>query len=203
MALGRDVTLHARSSARADDALAAVPGAAGVVVGDLSSVDGTMAIGGTYDVVVHNAGVLDGPMLEVNVLAPYVLTCLLPRPQRLVYLSSTMHRSGTIRFDGASYGDTKLLDIVLAFAVARRWPGVSSNAVDPGWVRSKMGGGGAPDSLADGASLQVELATSDDPPTGRYLSRRGDTPHVAALDVDVQEQVLAELARRSGVPFPD
>ena len=203
MALGCDVTLHARSSSRADDALAAVPGAAGVVVGDLASVEETRAMAtGSYDVVVHNAGVLSGPVLEVNVLAPYVLTCLLPRPQRLVYLSSAMHRSGRIDFDGPSYSDSKLLDVVLALAVARRWPDVSSNAGDPGWVRSKMGGAGAPDSLADGASTQVELATCADPPTGRYLSRRGDV-HPDALDVEVQERVLAELARRSGVPFPD
>src|SRR6266699_4136639 len=39
-----------------------------------------------------------------------------------------------------AYAESKLLDVTLAFALARRWPEVPSNAVDPGWVPTRMGG---------------------------------------------------------------
>ena len=206
-----------------------MPGAAGVVVGDLSSLAETKAMAvGAYDVVVHNAGVqerdrvvtVDGleRTFQVNVLAPYVLTCLLPRPSRLVYLTSGLEADGEVHLDDLqterrpfrgmqAYADSKALDVVLALAVACRWPDVAVNAVDPGWVRTRMGGGGAPDSLADGAETQVWLATSDEPAaleSGRYLKhRRSLRPNVAATDVDVQEGLLAALERLTGVALPD
>jgi hypothetical protein len=71
-----------------------------------------------------------------------------------------------------AYSDSKLFDVVLAFAVARLWPGALSNAVDPGWVATKMGGPGAPDDITQGAETQVWLAVSDDPRalvSGRYF----------------------------------
>jgi NAD(P)-dependent dehydrogenase (short-subunit alcohol dehydrogenase family) len=46
-----------------------------------------------------------------------------------------------------SYSDTKLHDVLLAFGVARRWPGVLSNALEPGWVPTKLGGAEATDDL--------------------------------------------------------
>jgi NAD(P)-dependent dehydrogenase (short-subunit alcohol dehydrogenase family) len=230
-----EVVLHARSEARGREALSAVPGAAGVLVGDLASIAQTRALaeqanaGGRFDAVIHNAALgyqvsgrsetEDGlaALFAVNVLAPYVLTALMIRPARLVYLSSGMHTGGDAslddlqwsgrRWSGAqAYSDSKLCDLVLCFAVAARWPGVLCNAVTPGWVATKMGGRGAPDDLDLGADTQAWLAVSDDPAarvSGRYFYHRTQRPaDAAASDPGVQEALLSECARLSGVALP-
>jgi NAD(P)-dependent dehydrogenase (short-subunit alcohol dehydrogenase family) len=223
IAEGHEVVLHARSEQRALDALAAAPGAVEAVHGDLSSIDQVRAVAeqanrhGTFDAVIHNAGVgyreprrietVDGlsHLFAINVLAPYLLTSLMALPKRLVYLSSGMHRGGdpstedlqwsTRRWRGAqAYSDSKLWDTVLAFAVARLHPELQSNAVEPGWVATKMGGAGAPDDLAQGDETQVWLAVSDDSAalaTGRlFYHRRPIDASPAASDVDVQDRLL-------------
>ncbi|RZS90942.1 NAD(P)-dependent dehydrogenase (short-subunit alcohol dehydrogenase family) [Motilibacter rhizosphaerae] len=226
--LGHEVVVHGRDDARGRAALDAVPGAAGVVVGDLSSLASTRALAqsaGAYDVVVHNAGVggdgkrettVDGlsRIFQVNVLAPYVLTALLPAPQRAIYLSSGLQASGRLdlddpqwerrRWDGMqAYCDSKLADVLLALWVARRSPGTVSNAVDPGWIRTAMGGRGAPGSPEEGADTQVWLATSDEPAavaSGRYLKgRREQQPNPAARDERLQDRLVELCARLSGV----
>ena len=204
--------------------------------GDLSSIAECRQIAervnalGAFDAVIHNAAVgdrerrrietVDGlpHVFAINTLAPYILTALIRKPKRLVYLSSGMHRSGdpslkdlewsARRWSGSNaYADSKLYDVILAFAVARKWSRVLSNAVDPGWVATKMGGPGAPDDLDAGAQTQVWLATSNDPEamvTGQYFyhrKRRAVEP--AARDEKLQERLIAECARMSGVPFPD
>jgi NAD(P)-dependent dehydrogenase (short-subunit alcohol dehydrogenase family) len=147
----------------------------------------------------------------VNVVAPYLLTALMTRPDRLIYLSSGMHHSGRADLSDAgtrrwSYGDTKLLDAALAVAVARRWPSVLSNAVDPGWIKTRMGGAGAPGDLDQGSATQLWLATSDDPAatvTGRYFKdRHEEQPAPAVLDQRFQDELLALLARTTGVDLP-
>jgi NAD(P)-dependent dehydrogenase (short-subunit alcohol dehydrogenase family) len=229
------VVLHARSRERASEALAAVPGAEAAVIGDLSSIQETRDVAdqvnglGTFDAIIHNAGIgyrerrrletVDGlsQVFAVNTLAPYILTALINKPKRLVYLSSGMHRSGdpSLRdlawkerpWNGSdAYADTKLHDVILAFAVARKWPDVLSNALEPGWVPTKMGGAGAPDDLDAAPRTQVWLATSDEPAarvTGQYfyhLKRRATDP--AASNEAIQDRLLSECARLSGVPFP-
>ena len=229
------VVLHARNSERASEALEAVPGAETVVVGDLSSIRETRDIAdqvnglGPFDAVIHNAGVgyrerqrgatVDGlPLVfAVNTLSTYILTALINRPKRLVYLSSGMHRGGDSSlkdllwkertWNGSSaYADSKLHDVILAFAVARKWKDVLSNALEPGWVPTKMGGPGAPDDLDAGPKTQVWLATSDEPGarvSGQYffhMKRRAADP--AASTESVQDRLLAECAKISGVPFP-
>jgi NAD(P)-dependent dehydrogenase (short-subunit alcohol dehydrogenase family) len=229
---GHEVVLHARSQARARDAQAGAPGSAGVLVGDLAvlgetvKLAGQAAAAGPFDAIIHNAGVgyrqpqriatPDGlsNVFAVNVAAPYLLTALIPRPRRLVYLSSGMHRGGDPglddlqwerrRWNGSqAYADSKLLDVVLAFAVARRWPDVLSNAVDPGWVATRMGGPGAPDDLSLGALTQAWLAVSDDPAatvTGRYLyHQQARDTHPAARDESEQEGLLGACARLTSV----
>ncbi len=150
-------------------------------------------------------------------LAPYLLTALMTRPERLVYLSSGMHRGGDADLDdlqwtrrawnGAqAYSDSKLFDIVLAFAVARRWPGVLSNALEPGWVPTKMGGPGAPDDLSLAPVTQAWLAVSDDPAatvTGSYFfHQRPREVNPGAHVVAVQEGLLERCAQLTGVPLP-
>jgi NAD(P)-dependent dehydrogenase (short-subunit alcohol dehydrogenase family) len=208
-----------------------VPGAAAVVVGDLACLSETRALAeaatqqGPFDVVIHNAGVgggvdrrqvtVDGleRIFQVNALAPYVLTALMARPARLVYLTSGLESQGVLdladlqyerkRWDGMqAYSDSKLCDVVLAFAVARHWPGVICNAVDPGWIKTRMGGPGAPDPLPLGAETQVWLATSDEPAataTGRYLKRRAELrANPVAYDEALQERFLGVCAGLSG-----
>jgi NAD(P)-dependent dehydrogenase (short-subunit alcohol dehydrogenase family) len=223
---GHQVVLHGRNRARADEALSRVRGALTAVVGDLASIAETKSLAvqvnelGPFDVVIHNAGVYhesrgirtaDGlpEMFVVNSLAPYILTCLIERPKRLVYTSSGMHRSGdgSLRdLASSSYSDTKLQNIILAFAVARKWPGVLSNAVDPGWAATKMGGRGAPVSIEEGARTQVWLAKSQEREalvSGRYFShQRPGSFHPSAADPAVQDKYLSECARLSGIVFP-
>ena len=189
---------------------------------------------GRFDAVIHNAGIgyreprrirtEDGlaHVFAVNVLAPYLLTALigragLERPGRLVYLSSGMHRGGDAwlddpqwerrRWNGAqAYADSKLLDVVLAFAVARRWPGVLSNALEPGWVPTKMGGPGAPDDMSLAPVTQAWLAVSDDPAAtvtgGYFYHQRPRDTHPAARDVEVQEDLLGYCAGLTGTELP-
>src|SRR6202030_584739 len=178
-----------------------------------------------FDAVIHNAGVgyreprtetVDGieHVFAINVVAPYLLTALIHPPHRLVYLSSGMHRGGDPnlgdllwrdrRWNGSqAYANSKLFDVVLAFAVARLWPHVLSNAVDPGWVPTKMGGLSAPGDLEQGAATQVWLAVSDDRDakvSGRYFyHKRTRVAHPAASDVTVQNGFLAACEQLTGV----
>ena len=80
-----------------------------------------------------------------------------------------MHESGLPKLDSfkthierINYSDTKLHVVMLCKAVARNWSDVYANAVNPGWVPTKMGGSGAPDSLQKGYETQVWLAESND-----------------------------------------
>ncbi|WP_160663532.1 SDR family NAD(P)-dependent oxidoreductase [Pseudarthrobacter sp. ATCC 49987] len=216
---GHHVVVHARNA----DRLAAVRdlldrGATGVV-GDLSDLEQTRDVAdqvnhdGPLDAVVHNAGVFNGPhILQVNVIAPYVLTALIRRPRRLIYLSSGMHRGGHAALSGidwggqgpgVSYSDSKLYVTALAAFVARLWPEVLSNAVDPGWVPTRMGGPGAPDDLRLGHLTQEWLATSEDPEAltsgGYWHHQHRRKAHPAVYDQQLQSELVDSLARATGV----
>ena len=155
-------------------------------------------------------------VFAVNVLAPYILTALVERPDRLVYVSSGMHRGVRPRmhdllwtkrsWSGASaYAESKLCDVLLAFAVARRWPNVLSNALEPGWVPTKMGGRSAPGDITKAHVTQAWLATSDDPlarSSGNYFfHQKLREPNSVARNVELQEELLADCARISGIRF--
>jgi len=236
VAQGHQVVLHGRDAERAHEAMQAVEGAEAAVSGDLSSIEGTTLVArqvnqlGQFDAVIHNAAVgyreprrietVDGlpHVFAINTLAPYILTALVDKPRRLVYLSSGLHESADTRLDdllwqqrswqgSSAYSDSKLHDILLAFGVARRWSGVLSNAVHPGWVATKMGGSGAPDDLKAAPRTQAWLAVSDEPAasvTGEYffhMKRR--EPSAAARDADLQDRLIEVCERLSGIRLPD
>jgi len=93
----------------------------------------------------------------------------------------------------------------MAMAFASRWPNVMVNAVDPGWVPTKMGGAGAPDDLQMGADTQAWLAASEEPlarVTGKYFHhRQRQRCSPVAHDPAVQARLLAYLDKISGVPL--
>jgi short-subunit dehydrogenase len=131
IAQGHQVTLHARNSQRAAQAVAAVPGAEGVLIADLSSISQTKKLAsdanktGVFDAVIHNAGIGYGESKQVsedrishvfaiNALAPYILTCLMERPKKLIYLSSGLHTGG----------DASLTDVT--WSTRKRWNGMQA-----------------------------------------------------------------------------
>jgi len=213
---GHQVVLHARNAQRAKDAQAACPGSEAVLVGDLASLEQTKQLAaeanklGPFDAVVHNAGIMHGRgIFAINTLAPYVLACLMDRPQRLVWVSSGMHRGGRVELDrlaAAGYGDTKLHDVMLAKAFARRWPDVQSNAANPGWVPTKMGGYSAPGDINVGVDTFVMLALGEGAAkgvTGKYFtSSKVDKSAKLGDDVGLQDQLIEKLEELSGVSLP-
>src|SRR5271169_5799123 len=152
---GHRVVLHARNADRAEDARRELPQAEGVVVGDVETIAGAKEVAaqanalGRFDAVIHNAAVgyreghrvtADGlpHVFAINTLAAYILTVAIARPKRLVYLSSGLHHGAQANLDdilwrrrrwngSTAYGESKLHDVLLAFAVARLWPDVQSN----------------------------------------------------------------------------
>ena len=234
ISMGHQVVLHARNEDRAKAAIQAVPGAEKVLIGELSDMKETKKLAkqvnelGSFDAIIHNAGIYRVPyeatskdglplLFAVNSIAPYILTALIQRPERLIYLSSGMHKSGdacenvlNALLEGRnipSYSDTKLHDLILTLAVARKWPKVAANAIDPGWVPTKMGGSGAPDNLIKGFETQVWLAVGEDKEatlSGRYLHHKKERDcNPQARDEKIQEKFLSVCEQITGISFPD
>ena len=219
---GHRVFLHARNTESAHRAVEATPGAAGIFTADLTDPDAVknMAMHANrvqrYDAVIHNAGVYRGSpqeIFKVNTLAPYLLTCLMERPQRLVYLSSGLHFQGTAPREGmgtgripVTYADSKLFIVMFCRYLARKWPAVYANAVDPGWVPTRMGGRNAPDDLRQGYETQVWLASGQQDAagvTGQYFHHRQKRRYLPlADDNSLQDLLVGMCAKVSGVPFP-
>jgi len=221
IAQGHQVVLHARNEKRGQEALDKVPGAEGVVTADLGNVDETKQLAskvnalGKFDAVIHNAGVYNAPPKEiftVNTLAPYILTCLIQKPERLIYLSSGMHLQGHSKLESfksdisrITYSDSKLHVLMLCKTVARKWSHVYANTLDPGWVPTKMGGQGAPDDLQQGYETQVWLAVSNDEKakvSGRFFHHKKESRYNPEADnVALQERFLDLCKEITGVSF--
>jgi NAD(P)-dependent dehydrogenase (short-subunit alcohol dehydrogenase family) len=229
---GHDVVLHARSRERAAALRGLAAAAAGVVTGDLASAAETRELAGQVnrigrmDAVIHNAGVYLEPSrgttadghattLAVNTLAPYLLTALIGRPDRLIYLSSGLHhRAGAASLrdidwtgrpwnPGQAYAESKLHVTALALTLARAWPEVLSNAVDPGWVPTRMGGPAATGDLRLGYLTQTWLAVSTAAAAtvsgGYWYHRQRQPPAPQARDPAFQDQLMDRLAALTGV----
>jgi NAD(P)-dependent dehydrogenase (short-subunit alcohol dehydrogenase family) len=231
---GHEVVIHARNAARAADARKNLPKVAAIVVGDLETIAGAKDVAaqanalGRFDAVIHNAAVgyreserltADGlpHLFAINTLSAYILTALIERPKRLVYLSSGMHHHADANLDdilwrkrrwngSTAYAESKLHDTMLAFAIARRWPDVFSNALEPGWVPTKMGGAGAPDDMDQAHRTQVWLAAGDDPKanvTGEYFYHlKHRKPNPQAHDAALQDRLIEICAEISGASLP-
>jgi NAD(P)-dependent dehydrogenase (short-subunit alcohol dehydrogenase family) len=229
---GHQVTFHTRSQKRADELKRKLPAASDVVTGDVATLSAMRAVAdqvnriGRHDALIHNVAIgyrephralTEDGILEifaVNTLAPYLLTALIERPKRLVFLSSGLHSSGnpdvgdlqweTRRWNGMqAYSDTKLQDCWLAFGMARRWSDVLSNALEPGWVATRMGGPGAPDDLAKGAETQAWLAVSDDEAAkvsgGYFFHKKPKAVSPNARRTDLQDRLFDACRKLSGV----
>ena len=217
---GHSVVLHARNEARAKDAIAQNPSAETVLIGNLSNESEVRLLAhetnklGTFDAVIHNAGVYQANsdlIVKVNLLAPYILTCLMNPPKRLIYLSSQMQAGGHTKLNelasyspSINYSDSKLHILMFALAIARLWPEVQSNAVDPGWVPTKMGGANAPGDLIKGFKTQVWLAVdSEINYSGKYFFHKETHPYnILADTIEDQDQLLKICEQLTGIPFP-
>lgn len=228
---GHDVILHARNPARANDLRRNVGHGVKIVTGDISTIAGALDIAdqvnaiGEVDAVIHNAGLgadrklsltVDGlpDLFGVNVLAPYILTAKITGPSRQVYISSDMHFVSPDLDDMlwrrrswngyTAYSESKFYVTALAFAVARRHPDIQSNAVDPGWVPTRMGGAQAPDDLDQGASTQVALVSAENGKlanlTGQFFYHMGVLePQQGTRDIEIQKRLLDLCQDLSGI----
>lgn len=139
-----------------------------------------------------------------DTIAPYLLTALMATPGWLVYLSSSMHRGGSTDLTKpttarGSYSDSKLWVTALSAALAHRWPGTSTHAVDPGWVPTSMGGAGAPDDPTEGHRTQVWLATApgSTPFTGGYWHHHRTQNAAPVVHDDAFRAALRLCSKRS------
>ena len=231
---GHKVVLHARNVARAENARRELPKTEAIVIGDVETIAGAKEIAaqvnalGRFDAVIHNAAVgyreghritADGlpHVFAINTLSAYILTALIQRPKRLVYLSSGMHHHADANLDdilwkerhwngSQAYAESKLQDTMLAFAIARLWPEVLSNSLEPGWVPTKMGGPSAPDDMDQAHLTQAWLAASDDPKacvTGKYFYHlKQMAPNAQANNTGLQDRLIRICTEISGMALP-
>ncbi|MDN4476432.1 SDR family NAD(P)-dependent oxidoreductase [Demequina sp. SYSU T00192] len=228
-ALGYEVVVHGRDAARTEVALAAAPGAVAGVTGRLDSLASTRLLAddargrGPYDVIVHNAALgpdQDRPILtedglerivQVNVVAPYLLCALLSMPRRMVIIGSDSAAQGEPRVDLSppdpwngrqAYANSKLLATMLAFELAARHTDRPVNVVHPGWLRTRMGGPQAALPISDGADTPVWMLTSDEAVPrrgGQYVHKRHAEPAPpAAHDLALRAALVERLAQVSG-----
>jgi NAD(P)-dependent dehydrogenase (short-subunit alcohol dehydrogenase family) len=170
---------------------------------------------GNFNAIIHNAGVYNASgkdIFNVNVLAPYILSCLLNKPESHIYVGYDMHLSGQKKLEviknkinHITYSDSKLNLLMLCKAFAHNLNGVYCNTIHPGWVPTKMGGKGAPDNLHNAFETQVWLASSNDKDalvTGYYFFHQKQSRyHIDADNITIQNQLIALCEDMTGVAF--
>jgi NAD(P)-dependent dehydrogenase (short-subunit alcohol dehydrogenase family) len=182
---GRDVAFHALdvTSERSVRALA----------------DFVAKVHGRCDILVNNAGisieswgtrVADSKLedwrltLDTNLLGPLRLAqALVPlmrkhRYGRIVNISSEMGQLSGMGAGSPAYRVSKAaLNALTCVISAEAGSGILVNTMAPGWVRTDMGGSGAPRSVEQGADTAVWLATlPDNGPTGGFFKDRRPIP---------------------------
>ena len=229
---GHEVVLHGRSGGRSRDALAAAPRAAGAVTGDLSTIAGARTVAdqvnklGRLDAVIHNAGVgyREGrvetepglpSVFAVNVLVPYILTALIEKPDRLVYVSSGTHHGVRPRMDdllwakralGAAFRPTPRASFAMCCSplpslaagktsnptrwslagCRRRWVALQPPTI---FIKAASPRRGSP---------RAKTSWRDRPAGISIINGR---VRRIASDVNIQEELLAECGRISGIPL--
>jgi len=153
------------------------------------------AAGGRLDVLVNNAGVypggrasrIDSDVVEetwqANAAGAWrVAVAAIPymgAGARIVNVSSGAGSLTTMDASMPAYNVSKaaLNAITRVLAADLRGAGILVNSVCPGWVRTDMGGAGAPRSVEEGADTAVWLATlPDDGPSGGFFRDRAPIP---------------------------
>jgi NAD(P)-dependent dehydrogenase (short-subunit alcohol dehydrogenase family) len=148
---------------------------------------------GQLDVVVNNAAILldeGGSILDTsaetfettmrtNALGPLLVTqslaALLNRSKsaRVVNVSSGAGQISKMTGYAPAYSISKATLNAITVMLAHALPHARVNCVDPGWVRTDMGGPHASRSVEEGAETIVWLATlPDDGPTGGFFHDR-------------------------------
>src|SRR5581483_2429690 len=171
------------------------PGTLRLDVKDPETIRACARAAGPIDVLVNNAAImigedaelLDMPVddfrrtFEANVFgALAVCQAFVPgmvarRYGRVVNVSSGAGQLSSMGTYAPAYSISKaaLNALTIQLAAAVKGSGVLVNCVNPGWVRTRMGGAAAPRSIEQGADTIAWAATlPDDGPTGRFLSDR-------------------------------
>lgn len=213
LADGNEVVLHARNEQRAIDVRQKL-NVKDIVIGDLGKQSEVESIAkqvnalGRFDTIIYNAGIYMSNReltFKVNDVAPYLLTALINKPKRSIYVSSGMHIGAKLDINNLAkttdYSSSKLQIVLLVKALAKRYPEMISTAVDPGWVPTKMGGQMATDDLTAGYMTQVKLATSDDKKlSGGYFHHQKPSRYdKRADDEKSQNDYLGQLAKITGI----
>jgi len=155
---------------------------------------------GRCDVLVNNAGVMLDPRgsrvpdakietfrdtLETNLLGPLrMIQAILPLMKkqgygRIVNMSSGQGQLSDMGVGTPAYrvSKTALNALTRTTAADLHGSGILVNAMCPGWVRTDMGGSGAPRSVEQGADTALWLATLPDKgPSGGYFKDRKSIP---------------------------
>jgi NAD(P)-dependent dehydrogenase (short-subunit alcohol dehydrogenase family) len=151
---------------------------------------------GSLDVLINNAGVYGEPtgaagydldqaheVFETNVFGPWrLIQASLPLLRkgpspRIVNVSSGAGQLAEMGGGRAAYRLSKAALNALTRTLAADEPEIIVNSICPGWVRTDMGGLGAPRSVEQGADTAVWLATLPDAgPSGGFFRDREPIP---------------------------